>query len=105
MSAELPTLLAQLIPLAVVVAWSPVKILPPLALAFAAARPRATSLAYLVGSVVSLAVATAFFIGTPHLLSGFEWSPGGGGAWVRIVLGLALILLAGYAWTRRGRPF
>ncbi|MDG4666660.1 GAP family protein [Mycobacterium sp. 236(2023)] len=103
MSDELSTLLAQLIPLAVMVAWSPVRILPPLALAFGAARPRATSLAYLVGSVGSLVAATAVFIGTPHLLGDFEWSTGSAGAWFRIGLGVLLIVLAGYVWTKRGR--
>ncbi|ORB30050.1 GAP family protein [Mycolicibacterium parafortuitum] len=103
MTAQLPTLLAQLVPLAAVVAWSPVKILPPLALVFAAARPRATSLAYLAGSLAALVAATALFTGAPDLLGGFQWSASGNGAWVRIGIGIVLILLAAFAWTRRGQ--
>ncbi len=105
MSDQLPTVFAQLVPLAVVVAWSPVKILPPLALMFGAERPRATSLAYLAGSLVALVGATALFVGTPNLLSGFQWSAHGSGAWVRIGLGIVLLLLAAFTWTRRGRAF
>ena len=103
MTAQLPTLLAQLVPLAAVVAWSPVKILPPLALVFAAARPRATSLAYLAGSLAALVAATALFTGAPNLLRGFQWSASGNGAWVRIGIGIVLILLGAFAWTRRGK--
>lgn len=105
MTPELLTLLAQLVPPAAVVAWSPVKILPPLALVFAAARRRVTSLAYLAGSLVSLVAATVLFITTPRLLSGFHWSGQGTGAWFRLGLGLFLILHGGYVWTRRGRNF
>ena len=103
--SDVPTMLAQLVPLAVVVAWSPVKILPPLALMFGAARPRATSLAYLAGSLLALVGATAVFARTPHLLDGFQWSGHGGGAWLRIGLGVLLLALAVYTWRRRGRPF
>lgn len=96
-------LLAQLAAPAVVVAWSPVKIIPPLAMVFAATRPRATSLAFLAGSIVALVAATVVFIGTPHLLDGFGWTAHGDAAWLRVGLGLGFLALAVVVWTRRGR--
>lgn len=107
MTDKLPVLFAQLVPLALVVAWSPVKILPPLALVFAATRPRATSLAYLAGSMVSLIGATVLFVtlrAAPGPVGDVQWSTQGPGAWVRIGLGAVLMLLAGYAWSRRRNP-
>jgi hypothetical protein len=95
------SLLAQLVAPALIVAWSPFKVIPALALVFNAARPRTTGLAFLIGSVIGQVGVTALFIRAPHLVDRIETTPSATVGWVQIVLALATFVAAGYSWTRR----
>ncbi len=91
--------LVDLAPLALVVAASPLTIIPTV-LMLHTTRPRLTGMAYLLGWVVGMAVLTGIFVELPDLLGGLHMgSPRL--AWVRIVLGTALIVLGIYAWVTR----
>ena len=96
-------LFGTLIPLALVVALSPLSILPAVLLVLHVARPRPTGLAFLLGWVVGLAVVAMVFVQVPHLLGGLHRSSPSWTAWVRIGFGIVLILAGGWRWvTRKG---
>lgn len=93
-------LFATLIPLALVVALSPLSIIPALLLlVLHAARPKPTGRGFLFGWVVGLAAVTVVFLQVPHLLSGGSdrdaptWT-----SWLRIGIGVALILFGFRRW-------
>jgi arginine exporter protein ArgO len=91
--------LAGLVPLALVVAASPLTVIPTV-LMLHTTRPRPTGLAYLLGWLVGMVALTGFFVEVPELLGGLHMgSPRL--AWVRIVVGTALIALGSYAWVTR----
>ena len=93
--------LGELIPLALIVALSPLSIIPGI-LVLNTPRPRPTSLAFLAGWVLGIAVITGAFVGGADVLTGLEskpdWAP-----YVRIVLGAALIAFGLYRWAGRRR--
>lgn len=95
--------LVELIPLALVIAISPLSIIPAI-LVLHTPRPRPTSLAYLAGWLLGIAVVTAAFVGGADLAGGLNTSP----SWaphVRIVIGVALIAFGVYRWvTRHSSP-
>ena len=62
-------MLAELIPLALVVALSPLSIIPAV-LVLHSPRPRPTGLAFLAGWLIGLAVLTQIFIEVSSLLGG-----------------------------------
>ncbi|MDX1885716.1 GAP family protein [Mycolicibacterium sp. 120270] len=76
-------MLGELIPLALVVALSPVSIVPAVVLVLHTDRPRPTGLAFLAGWLIALAVTTAVFVRVPDLIDGFDESPPWG-PWLRI---------------------
>jgi len=87
MTASWGSELTELIPLALVVAISPLSIIPAV-LVLHTPRPKPTSLAYLAGWIFGLAALTAIFVEVSSLLGGLNkappWAP-----WVRIVIGIA----------------
>lgn len=94
--------LTELIPLGLVIALSPLSIIPGI-LVLHTPRPRPTSLAFLAGWVLGIAVITGAFVGGSDVSNdGLDtkptWSP-----YVRIVLGTALILFGVYRWIGRHR--
>jgi threonine/homoserine/homoserine lactone efflux protein len=95
-------LLGELIPLALVVALSPVSIIPAVLLVLHTEHPRPTGLAFMTGWLVGLAALTAIFVQVPHLIDGFggspSWTP-----WARIAIGVGLLLLAIGRWATRHR--
>jgi threonine/homoserine/homoserine lactone efflux protein len=96
--------LTELIPLALVVALSPLSIIPAV-LVLHTARPRPTGLAFLLGWVVGLAALTAAFIEISGLLGGMGGKPPGWASWLRIVVGVALIAFGLFRWlTRNSKP-
>ena len=95
-------MLAELIPLALVVALSPLSIIPAV-LVLHSPRPKAAGLAYLLGWVVGLAMLTAIFVEVSSLLGGGLDQPPGWASWVRIAAGAALIAFGVYKWLTRGR--
>ena len=101
MSTLLPVL-TELIPLALVIAVSPLSIIPGI-LVLHTARPRPTSIAFLIGWVLGIAVITGAFVGGSDVSNGGldnkpTWAP-----YVRIGLGVALIVFGLYRWFGRKR--
>ena len=93
--------LAELIPLALVIALSPLSIIPGI-LILTTPRARPTGLAYLAGWVLGIALVTAAFVAASELAGGLDnrpaWAP-----YVRIVVGVALIVFGLYRWFTRNR--
>jgi Sap, sulfolipid-1-addressing protein len=96
------SVLATLIPLALVVAISPLTVIPAV-LVLQAPRPKPTSLAFLGSWLLGLAALTAVFIVSSDALGALHNKPPSWASWLRVVLGLTLIAFGIYRWlTRRG---
>jgi hypothetical protein len=94
--------LTGLIPLGLVIALSPITIIPAV-LVLQAPRPRPSSLAFLAGWLLGLAALTALCVAASGLLGGLHKSTPSWASWLRVVLGAALILFGIYRWlTRHG---
>jgi threonine/homoserine/homoserine lactone efflux protein len=93
--------LTELIPLALVVALSPLSIIPAV-LVLHTLRPRPTGLAFLFGWLIGLAALTAIFLEVSNLLGDLD-KPPRWASWVRIVVGAALIVFGIYRWLMRKR--
>lgn len=100
MSGNWGSVLIELIPLALVVALSPLSIIPAV-LVLHTPRPRPTGLAFLAGWLVGLAALTSIFLGVSGLVGGLGGKPPGWASWLRIVVGVALIVLGIYRWLTR----
>lgn len=92
--------LTELIPLGLVIATSPFSIIPGI-LVLGTPRPKPTSVAFLIGWVLGIAVITAAFVGTADISNeGLDskpsWAP-----YVRIVLGVLLIGFGIHRWLGR----
>ena len=97
------SVLTGLIPLALVIALSPLSIIPAV-LVLQAPRPRPSSLAFLGGWLLGLAALTALFVAASGALGGLHKSPPTWASWLRVVLGSALIMFGVFRWlTRHGR--
>jgi Sap, sulfolipid-1-addressing protein len=96
------SVLTTLIPLALVVAISPLSIIPAV-LALQTPRPTPTGLTFLGGWLVGLAALTAVFIVSSDALGDLRKSPPAWASWLRIVLGVALIGYGIYEWLNRRR--
>ena len=92
--------LTALVPLALVIAVSPLTIIPAV-LVLQAPRPRPSSLAFLAGWLFGLAALTALFVVGSGALGGMHKSPPAWASWLRVVLGSALILFGIYRWMTR----
>jgi Sap, sulfolipid-1-addressing protein len=95
--------LTKLIPLGLVIALSPITVIPAV-LVLHAPRPRPAGLAFLGGWVVGLAALTAACAEASGLLEGLRpatsptWV-----SWLRVVFGLALIGFGVFSWLTRHR--
>jgi Sap, sulfolipid-1-addressing protein len=96
------SVLTTLIPLALVVAISPLSIIPAV-LVLQTPRPTPTSLTFLAGWLVGLAALTAIFVVSSDALGDLGKSPPAWASWLRIVLGVALIGYGIYEWLNRRR--
>jgi Sap, sulfolipid-1-addressing protein len=96
------SVLTTLIPLALVVAISPLSIIPAV-LVLQTPRPTPTGLTFLAGWLVGLAALTAVFIVSSDALGDLRKSPPAWASWLRIVLGVALIGYGIYEWLNRRR--
>jgi len=96
------SVLATLIPLALVVAISPLSIIPAV-LVLQTPRPRPTGLAFLGGWLLGLAALTAVFVVSSDALGALRESPPAWASWLRVVLGSALIGYGIYEWLTRRR--
>ena len=101
MTAGWSSELTELIPLALVVAVSPLSIIPAV-LVLHTPRPKPTSLAFLAGWIFGLAALTAIFVEVSSLLGGLNKAPMWA-SWLRIVIGIALIVFGVFRWLTRKR--
>ena len=92
--------LVELVPLALVIALSPLSIIPGI-LMLHTPRPRPTSLAFLAGWVLSIGAVTAIFLGGSEMSSGHSASPWA--RYARIAIGVALIVWGIAKWVNRNR--
>ena len=95
-------MLTGLVPLALVIAISPLSIIPAV-LVLQAPRPRPSSLAFLAGWLFGLAALTALFVAGSGVLGGMHKSPPTWASWLRLALGSALIVFGIYRWLTRHR--
>jgi threonine/homoserine/homoserine lactone efflux protein len=93
--------LVELIPLALVIALSPLSIIPAV-LVLRSARPRPAGLAFLAGWLLGLFGLAAAFLLLSGLVGDFD-KPPRWASWLRIVVGVALIGLGVFRWLRRGQ--
>jgi hypothetical protein len=94
--------LGALIPLGLVIALSPITVIPAV-LVLQAPRPRPSGLAFLAGWVLGLAALTALSVAVSGVLGGLHKSPPTWASWLRVILGGALILFGVYRWLTRHR--
>ncbi|WP_166908532.1 GAP family protein [Mycobacterium sp. DL440] len=92
---------AELIPLALVVALSPLSIIPAV-LVLHTPRPRPAGLAFLTGWFLGLAALTAIFVGVSGLLGELD-EPPTWASWLRIVVGAALIVFGAFRFLTRAK--
>nr|WP_231999159.1 GAP family protein [Mycobacterium sp. 1081908.1] len=102
MTGNMASVLTKLIPLGVVIAVSPITVIPAV-LVLHAPRPRPASLAFLGGWLVGMAALTAAFVGASDLLGDLHQTPPTWASWLRVVLGLALIAFGIFRWLTRHR--
>src|SRR4051794_34106830 len=95
-------MLTELIPLALVVALSPLSIIPAV-LVLHTPRPKPAGLAFLAGWLVGLAALTSIFVEVSNLLGGLGNKPPSWASWLRIGVGAALIVFGIYRWLTRKR--
>jgi protein-S-isoprenylcysteine O-methyltransferase Ste14 len=96
------SVLTGLIALALVIAVSPITVIPAV-LVLHAPRPRPAGIAFLSGWVLGLAAVTAVFVASSDLLGNLRRTPPTWASWLRVVLGSALILFGVYRWLTRNR--
>src|SRR4051812_31343597 len=102
MSGSWAAVLGELIPLALVVAMSPLTIIPAIVLVLQSDRASPTGLAFMSGWLVGLAATTAVFVQLPRLLDGLNRPAPTWAAWVRIAAGGALGAFG--VWRGLSRP-
>ena len=93
--------LAELVPLALVIALSPLSVIPGI-LILHTPRPRPTSLAFLTGWTMGIVGITAAFVAASDLAGGLNQAPVSA-AYLRVVIGVALIVFGLYRWFTRHR--
>jgi Sap, sulfolipid-1-addressing protein len=92
----------EVLPLALVITISPLSIIPAV-LVLHAPHPRESSLAFLTGWLVGLSGLTAIAIGISSMLGGLRGSPPPWASWLRIAVGVLLVVFGVIRWlTRRG---
>jgi arginine exporter protein ArgO len=92
--------LTELIPLALVVALSPLSVIPAV-MVLHTPRPRPTGLAFLAGWLFGLAALTTLFVEVSSLAGGLGNKPPGWASWLRVIIGVALVVFGIYRWLTR----
>lgn len=95
-------LLTSLLPLALIIAVSPLTVIPAV-LTLSGLRPRATGLTFAVGWLAGLTGLTALFVSVSGLAGGLHRAPPTWASWLRIVVGVALIGYGIQHWVTRNR--
>lgn len=103
MAGDFLPVLSTLVPLAVVVAISPLAIVSAVLLVLHSKRPKSTGLAYLIGWLAGLTTVSAVFVALPQVFSGLDHPLPRWVTWVRLALGLALIAFGIWRWFTRAR--
>lgn len=101
MTSSLSSELPELISLALVIALSPLSVIPGI-LMLHTPKPRSTSVAFLLGWAIAIGGLTALFVEISNAIGGLNKQP----AWapyVRIAIGAALIAFGLYRWFTRNR--
>ncbi|MEZ0051999.1 threonine/homoserine/homoserine lactone efflux protein [Mycobacterium sp. MAA66] len=93
------SVLTELIPLALVIALSPLSIIPAV-LILQTPQARVTGLTFLAGWLLAIAVVTGVFVELGALVP-HAAQPSTTASWVRIVIGTLLIIFGVYRWTTR----
>jgi threonine/homoserine/homoserine lactone efflux protein len=101
MAGSWGSVLSELVPLALVITLSPLSIIPAV-LVLHSDRPRPAGLAFLFGWVLALAALTALFVEVSGLLDGLD-KPPKWASWLRIAIGVALIVFGIFRWLTRNR--
>lgn len=101
MAANWGTVFTELIPLALVITLSPLSIIPAI-LVLHTPRPREAALLYLIGWLVALFGLTAVFVGISGLIGTLKRPPTWA-SWLRIGIGVALIVFGIFRWLTRNR--
>lgn len=101
MSGNWGSVLVELIPLALIIALSPLSIIPAV-LVLHTPRPRPTGLAFMVGWLVGLFVLAAIFVQISGLVGNLGRPPSWA-SWLRIAIGAALIVFGVVRWLTRDR--
>jgi protein-S-isoprenylcysteine O-methyltransferase Ste14 len=96
------SVLTKLIPLGLVIALSPITVIPAV-LVLHAPRPRPAGIAFLGGWLAGLVALTAAFVGASDLLGGLNHAPPTWASWARVVLGSALVVFGVFRWLTRHR--
>lgn len=99
-STSLGSELTELVPLALVVALSPLSIIPAV-LVLHSPKARESGLAYLAGWLVGLLALTGIFVGTSSLIGKGSEAPPTWASWARVAVGVALIVFGIYRWITR----
>jgi hypothetical protein len=94
------SVLATLVPLALVIAISPFSVIPAV-LVLQTPRPRPTGLAFLGSWSLGLVALTLVFVASSDALGALHDKPPAWASWTRVVLGLALIAFGIYRWSTR----
>ncbi|MCV7378419.1 hypothetical protein BST11_25780 [Mycobacterium alsense] len=102
MAGNLASVLTKLVPLGLVIALSPITVIPAV-LVLHAPRPRPVSVAFLGGWLAGMAALTAAFAGASDLLGGLHQTPPTWASWLRVVMGLALVAFGAFRWRSRHR--
>jgi threonine/homoserine/homoserine lactone efflux protein len=100
MSGSWGSELTRLVALALVIALSPLSIVPAV-LVLHAPRPRPSSLAFLGGWLLGLTALTAIFVAASGALGGLHRSPPTWASWLRVVLGTVLVAFGVFRWLTR----
>jgi threonine/homoserine/homoserine lactone efflux protein len=96
--------IGEFLPLAVGVAISPIPIIAVILMLFSG-RARQNSLAFTLGWIVGIVIAMAALIGiasTQDLSTGGQ--PSDTSSWIKLILGLLLLLVAAGQWHKRPKP-
>jgi len=101
-AGNLVSVLTKLIPLGLVIALSPITVIPAV-LVLHAPRPRPASLSFLGGWLLGMVALTAAFVAASDLLGGLHQTPPTWASWVRVAMGLALIVFGVVRWLTRHR--
>jgi threonine/homoserine/homoserine lactone efflux protein len=96
------SIVTELLPLALIIALSPLSIIPGILILHTAHR-RTNGPAFLVGWLLGLTALTVAFIGVSALFAGPGHAPPRWASWLRIAIGVALIAFGIVRWLGRHR--